>query len=179
MSGARATEAGSARADPASECAGAALAGHHGPMNAGRGERLLGRVIAGAVEARALPGAEGLGPGAPTDVLDGAVQSPLRHVVQLPARTGRSVPWPAWVPAPVRAALEEQGVGRPWSHQARAAELAHGGHDVVVATGTASGKSLAYQLPVLATFAAEPRATALYLSPTKALAADQLRAVAA
>jgi DEAD/DEAH box helicase domain-containing protein len=148
-------------------------------VTAGRGERLLGRVIAGAVETRALPGAEGPGRGALTDVLDGAVQSPLRHVVQLPARTGRSVPWPAWVPAPVRAAWEEQGVGRPWSHQAQAAELAHGGHDVVVATGTASGKSLAYQLPVLATFAAEPRATALYLSPTKALAADQLRAVAA
>ena len=55
----------------------------------------------------------------------------------------------------------------------------HAGRDVVVATGTASGKSLAYQLPVLATFAADPRATALYLSPTKALAADQLRALAA
>ena len=48
-----------------------------------------------------------------------------------------------------------------------------------MATGTASGKSLAYQLPVLAAFAADRRATALYLSPTKALAADQLRALAA
>src|SRR3712207_5782773 len=50
---------------------------------------------------------------------------------------------------------------------------------VVVATGTASGKSLVYQLPVLARFAADRRATALYLAPTKALAADQLRALAA
>ena len=49
---------------------------------------------------------------------------------------------------------------------------------MVVATGTASGKSLAYQLPGLATLLADPRATVLYLSPTKALAADQLRAVA-
>ena len=48
-----------------------------------------------------------------------------------------------------------------------------------MATGTASGKSLAYQLPVLSGFAADRRATALYLSPTKALAADQLRALAA
>ena len=46
---------------------------------------------------------------------------------------------------------------------------------MVVATGTASGKSLAYQLPVLADLVADPRATALYLAPTKALAADQLR----
>jgi DEAD/DEAH box helicase domain-containing protein len=65
----------------------------------------------------------------------------------------------------------------PWSHQADAAALAHAGRDVVVATGTASGKSLAYQLPVLTRFAADPRATALYLAPTKALAADQLRAL--
>jgi DEAD/DEAH box helicase domain-containing protein len=82
------------------------------------------------------------------------------------------------VPATVRAAFVDRGVRRPWSHQARAAELAHAGRDVVVATGTASGKSLAYQLPVLSTFAADRRATALYLSPTKALAADQLRALA-
>jgi DEAD/DEAH box helicase domain-containing protein len=69
------------------------------------------------------------------------------------------------------------GVHTPWRHQVEAAELAHSGRDVVLATGTASGKSLAYQLPVLAMLAADPRATALYLSPTKALAADQLRAL--
>src|SRR3712207_7095459 len=46
---------------------------------------------------------------------------------------------------------------------------------VVVATGTASGKSLVYQLPVLARFAADRRATALSLAPTKALAPEQLR----
>ena len=50
---------------------------------------------------------------------------------------------------------------------------------MVVATGTASGKSLAYQLPVLTALAADRRATALYLSPTKALGADQLRSVLA
>src|SRR5579875_1479537 len=57
----------------------------------------------------------------------------------------------------------------------RAAELAHAGRHVVVSTGTASGKSLAYQLPILNTLAADPRARALYLSPTKALGHDQLR----
>ena len=58
----------------------------------------------------------------------------------------------------------------------RAAELAHAGRHVVVSTGTASGKSLAYQLPVLNALATDPRARVLYLSPTKALGHDQLRA---
>ena len=57
--------------------------------------------------------------------------------------------------------LRRAGVRQPWSHQARAAGLAHVGRDVVVATGTASGKSLAYQLPVLAALASDRRATAL------------------
>src|SRR5262249_30188235 len=55
--------------------------------------------------------------------------------------------------------------------------LAWAGESVVLATGTASGKSLGYQLPVLATLLADQRNTALYLAPTKALAADQLRSV--
>jgi DEAD/DEAH box helicase domain-containing protein len=134
-----------------------------GPSATGRGEQLLGRVLAGW----------GAGDGVDPDA------DALRHVVHLPARGGATVPWPAWVPETVRAAFVGRGVARPWSHQARAAELAHAGRHVVVATGTASGKSLAYQLPVLAAFDADPRATALYLSPTKALAADQLRALGA
>ena len=111
------------------------------------------------------------------DAAGGDAAGPLRHAVRLPARAGRTVGWPGWVPPEIREALGRRGVPAPWSHQAEAAELAHAGRDVVVATGTASGKSLAYQLPVLARFAEEPRATALYLSPTKALAADQLRAI--
>ncbi|MGE3288225.1 MAG: DEAD/DEAH box helicase [Pseudonocardia sp.] len=121
---------------------------------AGRGEQLLRRLVAGAGE-----------------------DTGLRHSVRVPARSARIVSWPEWVPAAVREALGARGLVEPWSHQIRAAELARDGHDVVIATGTASGKSLAYQLPVLATFAADPRATALYLAPTKALAADQLRSV--
>ncbi|BBZ09164.1 DEAD/DEAH box helicase [Mycolicibacterium doricum] len=63
----------------------------------------------------------------------------------------------------------------PWSHQRAAADLAHDGRHVVLSTGTASGKSLAYQLPILSAMASEPRTRALYLSPTKALGHDQLR----
>ncbi|WP_189042238.1 DEAD/DEAH box helicase [Micromonospora sonchi] len=104
---------------------------------------------------------------------------PVTHVERVPPRAGVSVPWPRWVPEELRAAYARRGVATPWRHQAEAASLAYDGQHVVVATGTASGKSLAYQLPALATLLADPRATVLYLAPTKALAADQLRAVAA
>ncbi len=104
----------------------------------------------------------------------------LTHLEVLPPREGRVADWPAWVPEEVRAAFVAAGVERPWRHQAVAADLAHAGHHVVVATGTGSGKSLAYQLPTLSTIrearAGRSRrgATALYLAPTKALAHDQL-----
>ncbi|MGW3858470.1 DEAD/DEAH box helicase [Micromonospora arida] len=126
----------------------------------------------------------GPGPGpTPADLLRrlrarGAAD-PVTHVERVPARAGVPAPWPSWAPAELRAAFTGRGVVAPWQHQAEAANLAYEGQHVVVATGTASGKSLAYQLPALATVLADPRATVLYLAPTKALAADQLRAVAA
>ena len=104
-------------------------------------------------------------------------RSPVTHVEQVPARPGRPAPWPEWVPPPVLTALAARGITAPWEHQVSAAELGHAGNHVVLATGTASGKSLAYQLPALTALTADPRATVLYLSPTKALAADQLRAL--
>jgi len=93
------------------------------------------------------------------------------------ARVGRPAPWPPWVPEELVAALGARGIAAPWEHQATAASLAFAGRHVVLATGTASGKSLAYQLPALSTLIKDPRATVLYLSPTKALAADQVRAL--
>ncbi|GLV98564.1 helicase [Streptomyces lavendulae subsp. lavendulae] len=81
------------------------------------------------------------------------------------------------------AAIRAAGIEHPWEHQAAAAEHALDGESVVVATGTASGKSLAYLAPVLSALADGAEApngrgaTALYLAPTKALAADQRRAV--
>lgn len=104
-------------------------------------------------------------------------ENPLLHVRELPERHAVPVDWPAWTPDDLRAAFERCGVARPWAHQVEAATHAREGRHVVIATGTASGKSLAYQLPVLSALAADRRATALYLSPTKALGADQLRAV--
>jgi DEAD/DEAH box helicase domain-containing protein len=103
--------------------------------------------------------------------------SPLTHVEDVPARPGRTVDWPDWVPPLLVDRLAARGVFRPWAHQAAAAAHAFAGRSVVLSTGTASGKSLGYQLPVLATLLREERATALYLAPTKALAADQLRSL--
>jgi DEAD/DEAH box helicase domain-containing protein len=103
----------------------------------------------------------------------------VTHVEHVPPRVGRPADWPAWAAPLLVDRLRLAGVERPWEHQASAAELAHGGTSVVVATGTASGKSLAYLLPVLTALMDDDRAGALYLSPTKALAVDQLRAIRA
>ncbi len=88
-------------------------------------------------------------------------------------------PWPAWADPVLVSRLRTAGIDAPWTHQACAAEHAHAGRSVVLATGTASGKSLGYLMPVLSVLLAEPSARALYLAPTKALANDQLRAVRA
>ncbi|WP_227984781.1 DEAD/DEAH box helicase [Nocardia spumae] len=105
-------------------------------------------------------------------------ESRITHVTELPARAAQTTIWPSWAAPEVVEALRESGVEAPWSHQIRTAELAAGGSHVVVCTGTASGKSLGYQLPVLTELQRDPRATALYISPTKALGADQFRAAA-
>ncbi|WP_107987435.1 DEAD/DEAH box helicase [Rhodococcus sp. OK519] len=105
-----------------------------------------------------------------------AGERPLTFTAELPPRVSSYSEWPEWADPAVVRALESAGVPRPWSHQAAAASIAAAGEHVVVSTGTASGKSLAYQLPVLTDLAGDSRGTALYLSPTKALGADQLRA---
>ncbi|MCU1701219.1 MAG: helicase/secretion neighborhood putative DEAH-box helicase [Mycobacterium sp.] len=103
-------------------------------------------------------------------------EHPLRHVADLAPRRARAQSWPRWAESDVVAAFVERGITEPWSHQVSAADFAHSGRHVVLSTGTASGKSLAYQLPIASALAADPRARALYLSPTKALGHDQLRA---
>jgi DEAD/DEAH box helicase domain-containing protein len=102
----------------------------------------------------------------------------VRHVEHIPARAGVTTAWPDWVDPRVVAALGRRGITAPWLHQSAAADLAWSGRDVVVSTGTASGKSLGYLLPAL-TAALAGAGSTLYLAPTKALAGDQLRAIRA
>ncbi|WP_051072411.1 DEAD/DEAH box helicase [Corynebacterium caspium] len=105
--------------------------------------------------------------------------SACTYLGTLPAREAKYIPWPEWVYPPLRQQLVDKGVRQLYEHQARAATAAWEGHHVVLATGTSSGKSLAYQLPVLSKLAqdVDPLGCALYLTPTKALGSDQLRSI--
>ncbi len=118
--------------------------------------------------------------GLQTLVADLAADARSAGLIRLPARPGRTDQWPVWLDASVRTAYEQRGIDAPWGHQVRAADLAWSGRHVVLATGTASGKSAAFGMPALtAALQAPDRAgvrgpSVLYLSPTKALAHDQL-----
>ncbi len=122
----------------------------------------------------------------------GARADRLTHVRTFRARTGESADWPGWADPGVVAAYRALGVDRPWVHQVEAAEAAWRGRHVALATSTGSGKSLAFWLPALTAVRedvaaaildpgrierAAARGSVLYLSPTKALAADQLAAL--
>ncbi|MBX5446896.1 MAG: DEAD/DEAH box helicase [Acidothermus cellulolyticus] len=108
-------------------------------------------------------------------------------VATLTPRAERAEPWPSWVPASVVNALQATGIHQPWRHQVETADLAYRRQHVIVTTGTASGKSLACLLPGFAAIAAAQARgsgqrrtpTVLYISPTKALAADQLARIRA
>jgi DEAD/DEAH box helicase domain-containing protein len=108
------------------------------------------------------------------DLLEG---EELAHVELVPAREARFAPLPEGLHPRVRDALAGQGIESLYGHQAEAWEAAARGEHFVVTTGTASGKTLAFNLPVLDALAREPKQRALYLYPTKALAQDQLRAL--
>ena len=90
-----------------------------------------------------------------------------------PARGAVMHPFPDGLPAPLRAALTSLDISSLYSHQFQAWTQARAGENLVLATGTASGKTLAYNLPVLASMLENEKAKALYLFPTKALTQDQ------
>jgi len=134
-----------------------------------------------------LPGGAGAGPSAEHTmhrVLLGTDR--VRHVHRVAARAGRHADWPEWLPDELRRRWIAAGISSPWAHQSAAAELVRGGRSVVLCTGTASGKSLAYLMPALTAVRESARGprpgpcgTVLYLAPTKALAADQLSGLSA
>jgi DEAD/DEAH box helicase domain-containing protein len=119
-----------------------------------------------------------------TDILDRLLDDPeiaramVAHRVQ-PATPARFAGIPTWVDRRIVAGLAAGGLDRLWTHQALAAQALHAGHDTVVVTPTASGKTLCYNLPVLQEVAEDPSARALYLFPTKALGQDQVAAFSA
>ncbi len=112
------------------------------------------------------------------EVLEPARGEQLVRTARQGARPAETVPVPGDLHPELNAALARGGVDQLYSHQAETYAAAMRGHTIVT-TGTASGKSLAFNLPVLETLASDRRARALYLYPTKALAQDQSRKLAA
>src|ERR1019366_4060757 len=90
------------------------------------------------------------------------------------AGEGVYAPLPETIPPPLRDVLRERGISQLYIHQADALVEVDAGRNVVIVTPTASGKTLCFNLPVLARLLQDPGARALYLFPTKALAEDQL-----
>jgi DEAD/DEAH box helicase domain-containing protein len=91
-----------------------------------------------------------------------------------PPRPGAFGEWPANLDARIADRLRERGVDRPYRHQAQALEHVREGRDVVLATSTASGKSLCFQLPLLQAVLEDKNSRALLMFPTKALGRDQV-----
>jgi DEAD/DEAH box helicase domain-containing protein len=126
--------------------------------------RLLGRATSGLTLAAGW-----------ADLLEG---EEIAYAGTEPALEAHAGPLPDDLDPRVTSALVATGVTSLFRHQAETWEAARRGENVVVTTGTASGKSLAFNLPVLDAIARDPKTRALYLYPTKALSQDQARALA-
>lgn len=117
-------------------------------------------------------------------IVDGFTADQIAGTRDTPARDGVRVPWPSWIHPSLRQGMAGLGIDEVWSHQAQAMEEINRRRHTVVATGTGSGKSLTAWAPILSDIAGfsasasladyRRKPTALYLAPTKALAADQL-----
>jgi DEAD/DEAH box helicase domain-containing protein len=101
----------------------------------------------------------------------------LVHVQDLPARAPALSPMPPDLPDLLVSRLKLLGVEGLYEHQAAGLEAVRAGRHTMLSTGTASGKSLVYQIAAAEAALTTPKATGLFLFPTKALARDQLRAM--
>ncbi len=105
---------------------------------------------------------------------DGSFMRCVTAWERIPARSASTAPWPPEIDSALIAAAAQLGIEQLYTHQAQAIAAVLGGEHVVMAASTASGKTLAYNAPVLNALSTDPDACALYLFPTKALAHDQL-----
>lgn len=97
----------------------------------------------------------------------------IAHVHRIPGRQPRWADMPEGLAPEIIGFFDALGISRLYRHQAEAIEALLGGRDVLLTTGTASGKSLCFQIPILQALLADPQATALLVFPLKALARDQ------
>ena len=100
----------------------------------------------------------------------------IHDEITIPGQDARHGETPAWLmDSPVWPAVKAQtGDGQLYLHQAIGLDLVGQGHNLVISTGTASGKSLVFQAPTLHHLAINPNATAIAIYPIKALARDQV-----
>lgn len=101
----------------------------------------------------------------------------LVHLHESSARSGAFEPWPEGLDPRLLAALTGHGLSKPYAHQRRALDELADGRDVVLATSTASGKSLCFQVPIVQAVLRDRGARALMIFPTKALARDQVESM--
>ncbi len=111
---------------------------------------------------------------AATAIAQDAQAACIAHIERMPGRAAEYAIPSRPLPEPLAGWLAREGI-RLYTHQVRALDTVREGRDLVLTTPTASGKTLAFTLPVLEALVRNPAATALYLYPTKALANDQLR----
>ncbi len=104
---------------------------------------------------------------------DPRFMSSVAHWEVIDAREGRYESFPPEIDERILAAVRAKGIERLFSHQLRAYDEVRAGNNIVVVTPTASGKTLAYNLPVLQTLIEQPQIKAMYMFPTKALSQDQ------
>jgi DEAD/DEAH box helicase domain-containing protein len=123
--------------------------------------------------ARSKPRTGDLGPASLARIGRGVVDSLGKTVASLPPRPANLVEPPELHPE-LLTALAREGVGRLYSHQREAYERVRAGENVVVATATASGKSLCYKISAFENALGSAASRALFLYPTKALAQDQM-----
>jgi DEAD/DEAH box helicase domain-containing protein len=105
--------------------------------------------------------------------LDNGASENIIHWETIEAKEAKTSPMPEDIHPLLKKALQERGINELYTHQKTAYEKVGSGNSIVAVTPTASGKTLCYNLPVLQEIIKDPKARALYMFPTKALAQDQ------